>query len=72
LAGDKPIAILPLMADSLKEKVLALALSRQPWNTWFTDKEFSTDWVSNRAPVWSKFLAAETERCSNVIENRLI
>jgi hypothetical protein len=68
LAGAKPTAIFALMADSLKEKVLALALSRQPWSAWFTDKEFSTDWVSNRAPVWAKFLAAETERYSDVLE----
>jgi predicted O-methyltransferase YrrM len=68
LAGAKPTAIFALMADLLREKVLALALSRQPWSAWFTDKEFSTDWVSNRAPVWAKFLAAETDCYSDVLE----
>ena len=56
------------MASDLRTKVIALALSRPPWAEWFAAKDFTTDWVSNRAPVWTKFLAPLRDQVLAILE----
>lgn len=56
------------MPADLRAKVVALALSRQPWTDWFAGKEFTTNWVSNRAPIWAKFLAPLRDQALEILE----
>jgi predicted O-methyltransferase YrrM len=52
----------------LRARVTALALSRQPWATWFAGKDFTTDWVTNRAPVWAQILTPMRQEKLEVLE----
>jgi hypothetical protein len=58
-----------LVADrELHARVIALAFSRQPWAKWFVGEDFTIDWVTCRAPIWTQVLASVRDEYADVLE----